>query len=132
MENLKFDPRTYLNDRDPKSMRCRDTISWLNSSHIHYDVSHLPMINEKQVRDLWKTADYDFYQKPEIIKEDVMCEAIVVSADTIAMELKLEGEVGHVVLLSDSEVHDAFVSIGYEGTKSNKRKEIYKSCVSKE
>lgn len=125
MANLKYDPRVnviaYLKNLDPKSVGYRDAISLLKSSHIHYVISHLPVIDEKQVRDFWQTVDYDLNKKPPVIPTSVHNENIFVTVDTVAKALTIEGDLGFlVVLTSEGEVFAVFKSMRYEGTELTK------------
>lgn len=104
----------------------------VKSSTIHYAISHLPMIDEKQIHDFWQTTDYDLNKKSSVITAIVQNEDIMITVDTIAKSLMLEGDVGIPVLLSEDDVFAGFKSMSYEGTEFTKSREIKKSYLSKE
>lgn len=134
MALLRFSPRAnvvaYLNDRYPKSVGYRDAISWLKGLPLHYAISHLPVIDEKQIRAFWQSADYDLSKEPHIIYAMVESEHISITIDTIAKALKLEG--GTPILLDENLVFEGFKSMGYEKKEFTTRREIKKTYLSNE
>ncbi|KAK1427986.1 hypothetical protein QVD17_16786 [Tagetes erecta] len=109
---MRFDKRSklvaYLNDKDPKSIGYRDAISWMKASPISYAVSK------------------------DLIRAIVMGEEIVLTVDSIARMLRMERDVGSLVMLSLEDVHEGFLEMGYKGTEFLERREIKKSFLTKE
>jgi len=60
-----------------------------------------------------------------------MGEEIILTGKSITRMLKMERDIGTPVMLSQNEVYEGFLEMGYEGTDFLERREIKKSFLSK-